>query len=138
MTKQLMEAIAFFRKHAGGIVGQNLLNAFTLAKAEQEANARGWHVEWEDEDLDPADCFDRQEDIDAVRSGKWLWLYAYVDKGNNDDNDRGASCGAISVTGWSDPYIRVMEAELYSETLSDENEEIQAFADIHRDMHAAD
>ena len=36
----------------------------------------GFHIEFAvaPEDMDPADSFEFPEDIEAVRSGKWLWF----------------------------------------------------------------
>lgn len=56
-------AVDFFRKHAGHQVGRKEEGAKALAHAEQEATARGWTVDWEDDpegmdsigDIDPSE-----------------------------------------------------------------------------------
>lgn len=130
-----LRSVQFFRDHAGySVPPGRMACAITLAKAELVANARGWSVQWEPEDLDPADSFDRQEDIDAVRSGKWLWLYAYVDV----DGEHGASLGGITLTGWSDPYKRVIEAQLFSEVINTIETETTSYAALYADVHTTD
>lgn len=55
MDKQLRNAYSFFRQQAGGIVGENAKTALALAKAEREAEERGWSYGWPD-DPEEWDC----------------------------------------------------------------------------------
>lgn len=55
MNQEIRNAYDFFRRHAGGIVGQSAKTALALAKAEHEAQERGWFVGWVADD-EPWDC----------------------------------------------------------------------------------
>ena len=48
---ELRRAFQFFLEHAGGVVGQAAIGALHLARAELEAQDRGWHFKWEPEDM---------------------------------------------------------------------------------------
>lgn len=100
-------AVAFFRKHAGGVVGREDEYARDLAHAEQEATARGWAVEWHE---DP-DGWDSLGDIDPETVKEVL--YAVI----KDEN--GKVLGSLgSIVDPDRTYGRVVEAELALEALS--------------------
>lgn len=115
-------AILFFAEWGDTIRGERMLTAKALADAEGEAEWLGLRVDWEPEDLDPADSFDYEamgmtrEDLYAkFESGEWTWEYAVV---RFPSGARGASLGGISLGGSNkDKQRRVFEAQLYLETL---------------------
>jgi len=108
-------AVDFFYKHAGYgyATGQTpeqgrRLGALKLAKAEQEASARGWRVQW---DQDP-EGWDTLGDIDPNDVREILSAVLY------DENN--AVIGSLS--GIVDPdrvYGRVVEAELALDALTE-------------------
>jgi hypothetical protein len=105
----LDRAYRFFRKHAGGIVGRSAQTAMLLARAEHEAQERGWEVCLQPEDESYRDVYgdDPPEGAEFVcvalldEDGEWLGSLGFVDA--NDDD-----------------YIRVTGAELALEALSQE------------------
>jgi hypothetical protein len=113
-------AVSYFMKHAGSsyMPGKETRaqgkrrGAIKLAKAEKEAAARGWTVEWEHDphaDLSWADEQAR-EDIDEVLSAVL----------RSDDNEVLASLSGITFgrdNMANRNYRRVVEAELADEAL---------------------
>jgi len=106
-------AVAFFMKHAGSsyMPGKETRaqgkrrGAARLAKAEKEAAARGWTVEWRDDEMqyDPGDDSDYMPD-------EVLHAVLFDEHGDN----------LASLGGIDDPsreYKRVVEAELALEAL---------------------
>lgn len=120
MTARFIAAVRFFRENAGYVVGERMRCAWALAKAEERAKEAGLRVVWEDESepwygdcpAPPIIVFARVPD-DAT--GRYVSL---------------ASLGMIGLNSWSDPYVRVVEAELFSEALDilDERRESSARA----------
>jgi hypothetical protein len=106
------KAIAFFRKHAGyarkpseSVSHARARCARELARAEAEASARGWRVEWEG-DPEPYQIGDAEDEMPSEVLGAVL----------RDEN--GHVLG--SLWGIGDPtrqYRRVVEAELADEAL---------------------
>ena len=98
-------AYQFFREHAGYRIGHNAEDAASLARAESDAQRRGWHYDWQwdAEEWDPGDTdYTPTEVLGAVLT---------------DAN--GAELA--SLWGIADPtpeYRRVVEAELAAEALS--------------------
>ncbi len=116
------KAVAFFRKHAGyakkpseTVAQAKTRMAKALAKAEAEASARGWTVEWEHEvmpDLSWADE-EEQDEIDEVlmaalkdEHGRVLASLGNITFGKDNVANRA--------------YKRVVEAELADEALYEE------------------
>lgn len=107
-------AVAFFRKHAGYSIASGetkaqgkTRGAKALARAEMEAKARGWTVEWED---DPEEW---QGDVE--RPFEVLNATLYDAEGQVLD-----SMGGVGMTGnrkQDDDYRRVIEAELANSVL---------------------
>lgn len=96
-------AIAFFQKHAN----VNYRRAITLARAEAEAEARGWTVTWEDDPEEWQGCDERPFEV----------LIAVLRDENGAVLD---SLGGIGMTGdrkTDQDYGRVIEAELAHEAL---------------------
>ena len=89
--------------------------AKALAKAEDEAREHGIEFVWE-QDVDPDISWMDRKQRKQYRKGELLMLQAYA---TQDRAARGslASLGGISVLGWSDPYRRVVNAELAQEAL---------------------
>lgn len=108
----LIKDMRFFREHGGGVVGEGSRGGLDLARAEREAERRGWHVEWvPDDDAD------------------WSWLDqpGFEKEKARDHEVYGAVLkdrhGNVLASLWGifDPdskYQRVVEAELASEALS--------------------
>jgi len=108
MNKQRLEAIRFFREHAGYVVGCRLLGAAALADAEHCAKALGWHVLWEHDndglwDMSWAD----KETLRKIDQGVWdVEVASLVDAHGKFLASLGQVIGADSA------YKRVVEAEL--------------------------
>jgi hypothetical protein len=47
MTPEFRRAVLWFSEHAGSIVGQRMLGALHLARAEEIARERDWEFKWE-------------------------------------------------------------------------------------------
>ena len=135
MTPEMLKRYRFHAEWSGSWVGHNAESAIKLARAESaiedmigEGLAR-YCVE--DEDMDPADCFENEKDIEAIRSGANLWIQIALETRpepcdcERDPEDcrcggweMRANLGGIAVLGWRDPYIRTVKAELASEVLA--------------------
>ena len=115
--KATPQAIAFFKKNAGGSKGPKeswaqarARGAKQLAEAEAIAAARGWSVEWE-HDPDPQRG-EGEEDFEM--------LVAVL---RDDDNNVLASTGSVGMSGnaaQDRAFGRVIEAELALEALSEQ------------------
>lgn len=116
-TKQLREAFRFHLQHAGYIVGQRAACALRLAKAEQTARDLNLVVRWEEEDDFEPDVDDDGWTLRKVRAGELEWLRAYVPDPMGIERYALASLGGISCYP-GDPYRRVVEAELLSESVA--------------------
>jgi len=111
MEPTLAERFRFFHEHAGYVVGRRAVCAIALARAELQAEARGWRVTWEDEiepwDGEPAD-------------DPPVYIFCAVLR---DEFERPrASLGMVGVNSRRDPYLRVVAAELADEALIEECE----------------
>lgn len=102
-------AVAFFRKHAGSVIGREEENARALAHAEQEATARGWNVEWSH---DP-EGWDSLGDIDPETVKEVLSAVLR-------DENGGVLASLGSIVDPDRAYGRVVEAELALEALSEQ------------------
>ncbi len=103
-------AYDFFRANAGGWVGHSAEIAVSLARAEQRAEDEGLTIEWEDElDSWDGDCPPPAVHVQAACM--------------SPDGECLASLGSIGLNSMRDPYVRVVEAELYSEALERIDEE---------------
>jgi hypothetical protein len=117
-----------------------------LARAEKRAKDLGLKVTWVDEELpwdgdceapaiyvqgtvlhpDHADAADADTRATSIRFPFW----------DRKDGTRGrdravlASLGGVGFDSWSDPYVRVVEAELLSEALAELDEERDAEATL--------
>ena len=117
LAARFARAFKFFRENAGGIVGQSAVGAIALARAEVRAESMGLSVIWEDEDHAwDADC-------PAPPIHVWGRVHSPGDK-----RDTIASLGSVGLLSWSDPYVRVVEAELYVEALATLDERAEALA----------
>lgn len=115
--QRLADAFRFFHEHAGYVVGESAVCAIALARAEQFAREHDLTYAWEPESepwdgcvpLAPTDCLDWV----ACRDGNGEVL---------------ASVGMVATTGYSDPYRRVLEAELALEAMGvlDERDDSEA------------
>lgn len=112
-------AYDFFRQAAGGAVGHSSETAVHLARAEEEAQERGWEMR-----LDPsvgADVSWMDEDqLRGLEDGRIeIWDAVMFD----ESGEVVASLGEIVVDGTAvggDPYLRVVEAELALEGLTEQ------------------
>lgn len=140
--KTLLERYRFFREHAGYIVGRRAECALALARAEETAQRLGLTVTWDVEDLpwdgdcEPPPVHARAtvihpmfSDVDTTSTRV---MFPFFDR---RDGSRGrvpevlAALGSIGLSSWHDPYMRVVEAELFSEALGELDKEWQAEAD---------
>lgn len=125
----LRDAFKFHSAHGGGIVGETAIGAIRSARAELRAkflkDAGLLRYQMQPEETDPEDCFSDQRDIDAIRSGRHIWVSIWLETrdaicAKECDPEycrcRGwqsvASLGGIDALGYSDPYLRVVRAEL--------------------------
>lgn len=114
MSPQLIRHFRFFHEHAGYIVGQSAICAVTLARAALRAADDGHSFHWSiDPSIDSSDFSDQEP--------AWqLWQCA-MRSADESEGQRGilASLHGIDFgrdgAPWSDPYRRVVEAELASE-----------------------
>lgn len=134
MDRSLARAYKFFKDHSGYVVGKRAIGALQLAKAEIEAENRGWDVRWEPEQEAVEDflgdhefwCARARRNAAEKKTGsrgrticqhEAYWAVVVDSEGNQLP----ASLGGIL-----DPerdYMRVVAAELFSEILgSEENE----------------
>lgn len=105
MTADFKRRYTFFKKHAGSIVGEAALCAFRLARAEVEAEARGFETEWvwDEEEYQLGD--------DETPPDEVLGCIVTAPNGEED-----------SLWGVCDPthdYCRVVAAELAAEVLGE-------------------
>ena len=131
---ELISAYRFFREHAGYRVGHSAETAMALARAELRARDLSLIFMWEDES-EPWDG-----DVPLAPTDLLEWAACYEPKegrdysrGYFDRKDCGrilASLGMVATTGYSDPYRRVVEAELASEALDTLDAERDAIATL--------
>lgn len=114
MKSSLYDRYKFFHEHAGYVVGRAAECALRLARAEERAEREGLVFKCEDDDL--------PWDGDSPAPEHLLYCGVY-------ENDRErfplASLGGVGLDRMSDPYLRVVAAELYDEAF--------AHLDAHRD-----
>lgn len=111
-----VRAVEFFKKHYGAAsrkpgeseAAAARRNSKSLARAEAEANARGWRVEWQ-QDPEPYEMGDAEIEMPSEVLGAVL---------RDGDGNVLASLWAIGDPSRS--YRRVVEAELASEALANE------------------
>lgn len=108
--KSISSAYQFFRKNAGGIVGQNALSALRLAKAEACATDNRWNFLWENDECIGCDCGNESCPCSSGKPHSSLVCILY------DSNDVTlASLGSICEPTYT--YRRVVEAELALEAI---------------------
>jgi hypothetical protein len=77
-------------------------------------------IEYVTEEDFTADALGDCEDIEDYRSGKYIMLRcAIVRRSPDGKTECLASLHGVSVTGWNDPYLRVVRAELAMEAEDD-------------------
>lgn len=120
----LAKRYRFFRENGGGIVGESAVCALALAKAEQKAEQRGLTVTWEDEDLPWEDL---RGDLETERPAIWAWAGV-----RHPDHPKHvlSGLGGIGLNSMRDPYVRVVEAELFSEALDALDKEDEQAASV--------
>ena len=104
---ELAARFRFFHEHAGYIVGRRAVAAISLARAEIQARREGISFEWEDE-LEPWDA-----DPECGPAPTYVLCCLARDASGQVV----ASLGMVGVNRLSDPYLRVVEAELALEAL---------------------
>lgn len=112
-SKYLREAFRFFCANAGySVPPGRTVCAIALARAERDAASLGMTFQWLPEWDIAGTATDEQ--IARIDAGETVYLQccAYY-----PDGLLAASLGGIEVTGSSDPYCRVVQAELASEVL---------------------
>ena len=143
MDRQLVEAFRFFHEHAGYVVGERAVCALRLARAEMRAKELGLKVTWDDEDLPwDGDC-----EAPKIHARATVLHPDHADADTSDlsvrfpffdrkDGSRGrtptvlAALGSIGLDSWRDSYVRVVEAELFSEALGELDAERDAIATV--------
>lgn len=108
----LLKRAQFFKAHAGGIVGEAMKGAVALARAEmllEAAKEAGIaEVKWQQDDDVDTSWMDKK-DMEDYRSGRVEYLGCVIEV-------NGEHCGSLwgigLLGGRSDPYARVIEAEL--------------------------
>ncbi len=110
-----LEAFAFFREHAGGVVGAHAQCALLLARAEVEGKMRRWVFEWTEDPTGCAGC-ECESKVCPCSSGEaheTLSVVLRTAPGGPALTSLNGICGATAT------YRRVVEAELASEALHD-------------------
>lgn len=110
MTKRMIQAYKFFRKHAGGIVGRDAQTALNLARAEHWMSETGAEYSIEpdwDADLSWMTDAERKKDHECV--GVCL-------RNPNGDHAPYSLWGIVDADS---DYLRVIVAELASEAMAD-------------------
>lgn len=103
-------AFQFFHREAGYVVGECAIGAKALADAEAYAADAGWSVEWSPEES--CNCaYDHNAPGIYCCDGSDCWVAVL----RNEDGTVLASLGCICEP--SDSYRRVVEAELASEAM---------------------
>jgi hypothetical protein len=97
----------FFQKHAGYVRGQRAAGALALARAEREADRRGWTTEW-DHDPEPDLSFMTPRE----RKQEHEVLCAVLK--DRDGKPLTSLCGIVDADR---TYGRIVEAELALEAL---------------------
>lgn len=124
----LYKRFQFFKEHSGfaRVVGPETrhgaaTSALWHARAEMRAEEMGLKVSWEEEDLWWEDL---RGDLETERPSIWMCACVYHPD-RKPDARRGdphfyllASLGGIGLDSWSDPYVRVVEAEVLAEALA--------------------
>lgn len=112
--KPLEARYRFFKANAVYVVGRSAACAMALARAEQKAHELGLTVEWLPED--------HPWDGDCEAPPIHVWGRVIVDGACI------AALGGVGLTSWTDPYVRVVEAELFQEALAvlDHEDELEA------------
>lgn len=121
----LYERYRFFHEHAGYVVGRSAEYALRLARAEARAQELGLKVSWEDET-------DSWESINGEDCAPAPPIHVQASVRDPEGGFPLASLGSIGLLSWRDPYVRVVEAELFAEVL----DEIDAEAET-RTTHLA-
>lgn len=106
MRASLYDRFTFFYEHAGYAVGESAVTALKLARAEERAEREGLVFKCEDEDY--------PWDGDGPAPEHFLWCAVYE---NEHEKFNLASLGGVALNSLSDPYLRVVKAELYVEAL---------------------
>jgi hypothetical protein len=131
LTSRTQTAAQFFYKQAGYGYDPKTetkeqgrrRGAKALAEAEAYASREGWDVRWSQDGSmygQQGDCFDIVDDPDSFGDPLFVgWDAFLVDMDGNVLGSLGATTFAGSNGGdpWSDPYRRVVEAELALEAM---------------------
>lgn len=114
ISASLYERFKFFHEHAGYVVGRSAETALKLARAEERAEREGLVFKCEDEDY--------AWDGEGPAPEYFLWCAVYE---NEKERFPLASLGGVALDSMRDPYLRVVQAELYDEAFT--------HLDAHRD-----
>lgn len=138
----MFKRYAFFKEHAGYVVGRRAECALSLARAEvllEQACELGLaEVEWVYDDMpyDGGDVYTADEVAAKFESNEWTGPYGCV---VTVDGETVASLWGIVVgpRGTGDPYCRVVAAELADEALQDLRQAIGDKLDREQDISFA-
>lgn len=113
---ELRERTRFFAEHAGySVPPGRYACALALAKAEAEGKRRGFTTEWVDDvdaDLSWADI----ETSQKIASGAYPVAGCVAKDTETGDVE---SLWGIVLDGWHDPYMQVVEAEMFAQLLAE-------------------
>lgn len=127
ITTELRRAWNFHREHAGYCTPPGPAQcALDLARAELRARAEGVSFCWQD-DFDPDTSWMDEAQLREYENGDTVLLGCIAAL----DEERTASLWGIHVGSPSDPYCRVVEAELASELLHELDRDEAEEAGIH-------
>ena len=119
MTTSMLRAYRFFFDHAGYIVGHRAECALSLARAEQHARDNDWQADWvADEFPDLSWMTDEEQQQEHEVLGCVL-----------KDSTGSVLASLWGVTDPDRAYMRVVEAELASESLHNEQQISRVWAD---------
>jgi hypothetical protein len=124
MDTKLRAAWKFFHAYAGGIVGESAIGALDLARAERwrerMEDAGRLTVRWvgDNEPYDH-DGFTDEEIAAKFDSNQWTGPFGCVVSYGGDEYAASLWGIVLNPNGTSDPYARVVEAELCSEVMHD-------------------
>lgn len=126
--KDLRDRYRFFRSWSGEAVGR-AVECIRLARAEQKAEERGLVVCWEEED----EAWDGDAPAPAACLYGAVFRATEIDEYAGLPSRQGATCyaalGMVGCDSYDDPYLRLVEAELFEEALIELDKEDQDDAD---------
>jgi hypothetical protein len=112
----MLARVRFFSEHCFYAVGYRMSTAVALARAEERANELGLVFVWEPEE----EAWDGDVPLAPTDLLEWAACYEAdgIDRHGQPIRRPLSSLGMVTTTSYSDPYRRVVEAELALEALA--------------------